>query len=113
MITTRPSGIVRRLGYQRPCRMSGWRVQVSFHGLNVRTSFRPFHPCVAVGPVEYWRLPPATTTRPSGSIAWPAHQTLNGRPVAGLIGGLTCFVVPVAGSHSHAWPSLSVYVESG
>ena len=97
-MTTRPSGRVVSVGYQRPWRMVGCTVQVSVNGLKVRISLRPFQP-TEVGVAAYSRLPPATTTRPSGSVVMPLHQMLYGWPVAGLMGGSTSLVVPVAGSH--------------
>src|SRR2546421_11658837 len=84
MISMRPSGINTVVGYQRPCSMSGCSVQVSFHGSNVKIFFSPRKLLLLL--VAYARLPPATTTRPSGSSAWPAHQMLAG------------FILPSAGS---------------
>ena len=35
MMNVRPSGISSWVGYQRPCRMFGWRFQRSLNGSNV------------------------------------------------------------------------------
>ena len=70
-----PSGSVVTVGYQRPARMSGWRVHRSVQGSNVNTQRLPLksEPGPPAGS-GYARLPPATSTRPSARTVWPEHQ---------------------------------------
>lgn len=100
-LPTRPSGVRKEVGYQRPTERSCCRCQVSVHGLKVNTSRAP----------ESWpflaRLPPKTARFPLGrkaipvqnsgaGLAWPVPSGMS------IIGGGTDFhafaPVPAFGS---------------
>ena len=69
-MTTRPSGSRVVLGYQRPSFILPWKAHFSVQGSKIQIESRPRKfPLVPLG-----MLPPTTSTRPSASCVWPAHQ---------------------------------------
>src|SRR5262245_21478140 len=62
--STRPSGSVVTVGYQRAYAMSGPRVQVMVAGLKKFVILNP-----TPGPSQSW--PPTNITRPSARTTWP------------------------------------------
>jgi hypothetical protein len=85
--STRPSGSVVALGYQRRCDMSGTFVHVSVTGSKMLACDEPRCPLASS-----W--PPTTRMRPSPSCAWPEQNRLSATGT-----GVKRFV---AGSHTVA-----------
>jgi hypothetical protein len=86
VIKTRPSGSRVAVGYQRPWRMSTWRVQVSATGSKIQIWLRP----KKLSPPVQSSWPPTNRMRPSASGTWPAQKRFDG--------GSTRCPSPVTGS---------------